>query len=118
MNSLPEITARCLEPDSLELDFTLRQDCPWLEGHFPGQPILPGVVQVGWAAAYASELVGRDEPPMQLQRIKFKRPILPGARLTLSLTAEDGQVYFEYRLWQEGAQISASSGILGWIMAS
>lgn len=117
MNSLPETTARRVGPDSLELDFTLAQDCPWLEGHFPGQPILPGVVQVGWAAAYASQLAPCDEPPMQLQRIKFKRPILPGASLTLSLTARGGQVYFEYRLWHEGAQVSASSGILGWMVA-
>ncbi|MDN5869333.1 MAG: hypothetical protein L0H73_01220 [Nitrococcus sp.] len=117
MNDLPETTARRLGPGSLELDFTLAPDCPWLEGHFPGRPILPGVVQVGWAAAYASQLAARDEPPMQLQRIKFKRPILPSARLTLALTARDDRVHFEYRMWHEGVQVSASSGILGWGVA-
>lgn len=112
MNGLPEIMQRRGTANRLELDFTLAADCPWLEGHFPGRPILPGVVQVGWAAEYAAQLVARDGPPMQLQRIKFKRPILPGAHLTLVLTAREEKVHFEYLLRDAGAAIIASSGIL------
>ncbi|HEX7341997.1 MAG TPA: hypothetical protein VF269_06950 [Rhodanobacteraceae bacterium] len=113
MNGLPEITARRDGAGAIELDFTLGADCPWLDGHFPGQPILPGVVQIGWAAHYAAELAGRVDPPVQLERIKFKHPILPGARLTLRLLAKGTKVHYEYLLHAADVPLSASSGVLG-----
>lgn len=112
MNGLPDTRVCHSSPERLELAFTLAPDCPWLEGHFPGQPILPGVVQIGWAAEYAARLMSRRQPPMQLQRIKFRQPILPGAQLTLALHTRGDQVHFEYRLQHEGEQVIASSGIL------
>ncbi len=115
MNGLPEITARRAGEGTLELDFVLDADCPWLAGHFPGRPILPGVVQVGWAAHFAAALAGREDPPAQLERIKFKRPILPGARLCLRLALDAGKVRYEYLLQRDAQAISASSGVLGYL---
>lgn len=118
MNGLPDITARRVGEGTLELEFTLDAACPWLDGHFPGHPILPGVVQVGWAAHFAAPLAGREDPPAQLERIKFKRPILPGARLRLCLAADAGRVRYEYLMLGEADPVSASSGVLGYVDAA
>lgn len=117
MNDLPDITARRAGEDTLELDFTVDAGCAWFDGHFPGRPILPGVVQVGWAAHFASALSARDEPPVRLERVKFRRPILPGARLTLRLAAVDGKVRYEYLLADGEVVSSASSGVLAYLDA-
>ena len=110
MNGLPVITAQRRDAAHSELDLLVAADCPWFEGHFPGQPILPGVVQIGWAVHFARELYGFEPVATTLEQIKFKRPILPGARLTLHLTpAKDGRkLRYEYR----DATTSYSSGTL------
>jgi 3-hydroxymyristoyl/3-hydroxydecanoyl-(acyl carrier protein) dehydratase len=117
MMGLPEISARRENESDWELDFTVRPDCPWLDGHFPGNPILPGVVQVGWAAHFARQLLARDLPPPCLHRIKFMRPVLPGARLTLRLQAEADRVRFEYFAHEADAVASVSSGALDFAVA-
>lgn len=78
-------------------------DLAVLQGHFPNEPIVPGVAQVLWAAmlarrvfpAVAHHLTG------EVRGLKFKRPIQPGGRLRVSLTLQDvdppRHVAFGYR---------------------
>ena len=60
---------------------------PILQGHFPGHPIMPGVVQVeamAQAAALLAQLSDSFDPATQLclfmgiQEAKFRGPIVPG----------------------------------------
>lgn len=112
MNHLPTVIARHADAASLDLELDVGADCPWFAGHFPGQPILPGVVQIGWAAHFAGELTKRDTPPTVLDRVKFKRPILPETRLTLRLRRAGESVCYEYLRAEADATISVSSGVL------
>lgn len=66
------------------------QDLPWFEGHFPGEPILAGVVQLRWAIAAARELMGVARGPDSIRQLKFKSPIRPGCVLDLVLSRPDG----------------------------
>lgn len=112
MNGLPHILARREFADGVELDLHVAADCPWFAGHFPGRPILPGVVQIGWAAHFAGEWMACAEPPMVLDRVKFKHPIGADARLMLRLTRRGDSVSYEYLLAHAEKLISASSGCL------
>lgn len=56
------------------------------EGHFPMQPILPGVAQLHWAVQFAQRHVVALARMRSVEQLKFTAPIMPGATLTLTLT--------------------------------
>ena len=108
MKGLPTLLQRRDEAGRIELELEVPRDNRWFEGHFPEFAILPGVVQIGWAAHFSHTLCDQGPGISGMEHIKFKRPILPGARLVLTLRPEAGKVRYEFR---EGDQ-SCSSGIL------
>lgn len=68
---------------------------PFFQGHFPGQPIMPGVLileamaQVGGVLAYLSkehETSGRLFYFIGLDKVRFRRTVVPGDQLIFELT--------------------------------
>lgn len=59
-------------------------DHPAFAGHFPGRPIVPGVVLVDAAARAIAAAFGLDHPCWQLGSVKFMRAAGPGEPLWLS----------------------------------
>jgi 3-hydroxymyristoyl/3-hydroxydecanoyl-(acyl carrier protein) dehydratase len=72
---------------------------PAFDGHFPGKPVLPGVVQIDWVARLAADYFGIDSFAATDFQVKFRRVIEPGPdlRLTLRLDRTSGSLSFEYR---------------------
>ena len=76
--------------------YTVRGDEFFLQGHFPGNPIVPGVIQCEMIAQSAVALLPdtKGAVPMYtgLNNVKFKHPLLPGdtAVMTVRLTARKG----------------------------
>lgn len=62
------------------------RDLLCFEGHFPEVPILPGVIQVEWAVAFARRFFKLPQHFRRLELLKFQRVI--GPRMTLTLTIE------------------------------
>lgn len=50
---------------------------PSLPGHFPGQPVVPGVVILD-AVQQAVEALAGALPALALPQVKFLQPLLPG----------------------------------------
>jgi len=96
----PRIAAkRGGEDGSVELDLEIDPTLVWFQGHFPGHPILPGVVQIDWAVAFARDHLGLDLPAARDFQIKFRATILPGDRITLVLRHDlaKRRLGFQYR---------------------
>lgn len=115
MNGLPEVLARRVRDDGVDLELRVAADCPWFEGHFDGWPILPGVVQIGWAAWFAAEWSGQETPPVVLDRVKFKRPIRPDSHLALQLRQAGDKLHYEFLLMLPEGPVSASSGVFDYM---
>ena len=57
---IPPLASESLTADGLRWTFAVPVDHPLFEGHFPGHPILPGVVALGWMLAAAERFLGRN----------------------------------------------------------
>jgi 3-hydroxymyristoyl/3-hydroxydecanoyl-(acyl carrier protein) dehydratase len=57
---------------------------PALDGHFPGRPIVPGVVLLARVQA-AIEAAHGPLPALRLPQAKFMRPLLPEEAATIEL---------------------------------
>jgi len=93
---------RAKSESEAEVSFTLAPDLAFFAGHFPGQPILPGIAQVHIAALLAKRLWGQAPSDANLSKIKFKRVLAPNERVTLFLKrdAARGRITFRYTLGQ------------------
>lgn len=87
---LPSLTCRVRVPYEL----------PVFRGHFPSRPIVPGVVQIGWAVDIARAQGVVDGRFAGISGAKFRRVLQPGMSLGLRLDGHDGsrQLHFEYSL--------------------
>ena len=80
--------------------YAVRGDEFFLRGHFPGNPIVPGVIQCEMIAQTAVALLpdckGKTPLYTGLNNVKFKNPLLPGdtAVMTVELTARKGVFCF------------------------
>ncbi len=80
------------------LPLTIPAGHPAYAGHFPGQPILPGVVLLDAAMHALAKLQGNPAATGQIKSAKFLSPVLPGEPLTLHYTAlAAGGFRFELR---------------------
>ena len=87
---LPPLASESLTADGLWWTFAVPMESPFFEGHFPGHPILPGVVALGWMLRAAERLLGRELGVVELLNVKFQVVILPGTEVELILTPKTG----------------------------
>jgi 3-hydroxyacyl-[acyl-carrier-protein] dehydratase len=70
--------------------FSVRPDHPALPGHFPGRPIVPGVVLLDRVV----ELIAAGKRPVGLPAVKFMQPVLPGDEVEVRSSTEGRRISF------------------------
>ncbi|RQU05205.1 beta-hydroxyacyl-ACP dehydratase [Burkholderia cenocepacia] len=80
------------------LAFTIAADHPALPGHFPGHPVVPGVVLLDHAIQTIGAALNRPLHAWRLGSAKFLSPVAPGEPLALAYdAAASGAIRFTVR---------------------
>lgn len=83
-----------------EVRFRIDAGFPYFEGHFPGNPIVPAVAQVGWILVAVEAWIGRPLERYRLSRFKFAQPLRPEVEVRVSLERTGGRV--AARIYSDG----------------
>jgi 3-hydroxymyristoyl/3-hydroxydecanoyl-(acyl carrier protein) dehydratase len=98
MTADPHIVRQTIAESTARISFVVPNDLEYFDGHFPGAPIVPGVVQLKWAIDSARRCFAVTSPVARLEVLKFQQVMGPGAEVTLGIeySAEAGKVYFAF----------------------
>ena len=74
------------DKNEIEADIHVPSDSPWFHGHFPGEPILPGVAQIGMVFDAIRKAHNQDLKVSSVRRVRFKQIIRPDDQLKVIAT--------------------------------
>ena len=91
----PTFEFRPISDSEISFDCIIPGHLTGFAGHFPAQPVLPGVVQLHWAVQLAQIAFGLSRFS-EVTQLKYKNVILPDAAVTLRLSKQEraGRVQF------------------------
>ena len=112
-----------LEPNLIEGYRDIRGDEFYFPGHFPGFPVLPGVLIVEAIAQIGiilvtkvhEERLGRKTLFAGIESVRFRRPVAPGERLLLSAYVISGRssVYKIHGTARVGDELACEAVVIG-----
>lgn len=82
----PQILKRTnISENTWQLNLYIPKELIYFDGHFEGNPILPGIAQTHWAQYYGKELFTFDGHFNRLEVVKFQSVIFPDSEVILEL---------------------------------
>lgn len=97
--------------DFFQQPLRIAADHPCLAGHFPGNPVVPGVLLLEGVLLAAELCLGREYTNLRLPQVKFLQPLLPDQDAVIELQRIDTSERFRFRVQREGTLLA--SGELG-----
>ena len=109
---LPEILTESCEGHTANLQLRVPPELAHFPGHFPSNPLLPGVVQIDWAVRLAERHFSLPRQRFsQLKGLKFTSPVLPGTELNAQLTWLEEKSRLEFT-FSAGSRACAAGQII------
>jgi len=93
---------------TFEFQFSIPCAHPALPGHFPGHPIVPGVLLLDYVLTGVTAALNR--PVTVLQKVKFVAPLQPDEPATVACEATGDQLIFSVQTWREGILTTLAKG--------
>ena len=76
-----------LPDNSFQATITFDKEFPGFAGHFPGNPIVPGICEITLVELLAKLATGNDAlRTKKITHVKFRTPLLPGDCATFTFT--------------------------------
>ena len=96
----PEVLSELSGSDFVERACRVPLDLICFPGHFPGVPVVPGVLQFDWAMELVAQHLGHAPRVAEIELLKLTSPLRPGQRFRLHIRiATDATV--EFKLWSK-----------------
>ncbi len=109
----PVLLSETFTSDTLERRYVVPNDLAYLEGHFDGFPLVPGVVQLKWAVEAAQALLDRNHPESQapqapqVRSVKFRQVLRPMQEITLMVTFDGDAHRADFRIHDGDTEFSS-----------
>lgn len=71
------------ESEGLTAEISTAPDSPWFSGHFPGEPILPGIAQLSMVLETLRAAADKRMRIAGVRRVRFKLAVRPGEILRI-----------------------------------
>ena len=78
---------------------------PWFAGHFPGDPVLPGIAQLKMVADLIAGLKKNELYLTGLSRVRFKKIVRPGEPLDIHAVPASKENQYAFRITSSGRDI-------------
>jgi 3-hydroxymyristoyl/3-hydroxydecanoyl-(acyl carrier protein) dehydratase len=95
-------------PQASGFEFVVAGTHPALPGHFPGRPIVPGVLLLDEVLRGIESRIARSVAG--LQQVRFVSALLPGETARVSLQSDEQRVKFVVQAQRDGAAATLASG--------
>jgi phenylacetate-coenzyme A ligase PaaK-like adenylate-forming protein/3-hydroxymyristoyl/3-hydroxydecanoyl-(acyl carrier protein) dehydratase len=92
----PVVLKKTVIKGSVEMELAFLPESAYFKGHFPEYAILPGVIQVHFAAYFANRNWKTGTNIAEIKKLKFTNIIKPLMKLRLSLVHSGKEVAFRY----------------------
>lgn len=94
----PDVLRQEVIDGQLTLECRIPTDLIYFDGHFPDNPILPGIVQTHWAEFYGRQFLSVKGRFTSLEAVKFQQVIPPQCLVTLTLKYDENKnkLHFQY----------------------
>jgi 3-hydroxymyristoyl/3-hydroxydecanoyl-(acyl carrier protein) dehydratase len=94
------------------VDLLVPDDLHYFRGHFPGMPVVPGVVQIKWAIALGRVHLHVAPAFRGLEVLKFQHVMRPGARVALELEYAEAAGKLRFSFGSERTRYSSGRVLL------
>ncbi|MCI5157249.1 MAG: hypothetical protein D3906_02220 [Candidatus Electrothrix sp. AUS1_2] len=84
-------------------------DSPWFSGHFPDNPILPGVAQLEMIVTLISEATGRPLKLTGMSRVKFRKIVRPGDLLDIQVAPGTKKDQYTFKIIGDNEDVCSGS---------
>jgi 3-hydroxyacyl-[acyl-carrier-protein] dehydratase len=101
------------EKDEICALVTTEAGSPWFSGHFPGDPILPGIAQIKMVADIIATSRNEKMRMTGLSRIKFRKIVRPGDVLAISATSGKLQDQYAFRITSSDEDVCSGMMLMG-----
>lgn len=71
---------------------------PWFSGHFPNNPILPGIAQLKMVVDLISQSGAGKVSISGLSRVKFRKIVRPGEQLDIQVTPGTTDNHYMFKI--------------------
>ena len=97
---------------AIQAHISVDDSSPWFSGHFPDNPILPGIAQLGIVADVLSRSTGKNVYIQRLNRIKFKKIVRPSEQLAIEIHPTATTNLYTFLITKEAQDICSGSMLL------
>lgn len=94
--------------NSIYAAIQVKKESLWFRGHFPDNPILPGIAQLSMVFDLIQQSNDNEKKIKKIHKTKFRQPVKPDDTIKITVVSKDINSYF-FKIVNNNGLISSGS---------